>query len=79
MSTDLVVFEYKFPAIRGHKPRAPALFSYHLEVLPEAMPVMPPYPGRSGGVAVERQTLMYGPDAKIISTVAPGLIIDLYT
>ena len=79
MSTALVVYDYKFPANSGQAPLVPAPFSGRMDILPATSPAaMHPEAARSGLIVLGRQTGTYGPDARITSTVPPGLIVDIY-
>ena len=78
MSGALVVFEHEFPVNRGHKPMVPAVFSDRPALFAEALPGMNPEPGRSDWIMFENKTGAYGPDARMISTVPAGLIVDIY-
>lgn len=78
MSTALVVYEYKFPVNRGHKSIVPATSYDRLGMLPETLPAIYHEAGRSGWIVDERQMENYGPNARIISTLSPGMIVDIY-
>lgn len=79
MSTALVVYDHKFPITRGQRPVVPAPFSGRSGILPAALPAaMDPEVTRCDGIVILEQGGTYGPDAKIIPTVSPGLILDIY-
>lgn len=79
MSTDLVVFEQNFPAHPWQKPMVPAPSPGRSGMLPAAPPaVVYTEAARTGWIVVERQAGSYGPDARIISELSPGLIVDFY-
>ena len=78
MSTALVVYKHNFPANRGHEPTMPLTFSDRTRMLPKVPFGRDSVYGRSDWSLVEEQTGSYGPDAKIISPVFTGLIIDTF-
>ena len=77
MTTALVVFEHMFPANRRDASFVAAPFPYRPAGLPEPRPAMGPVNG-SDWIVIERQTGLYGPDARTVSALPPGLIIDVY-
>jgi hypothetical protein len=78
MSTSLVVYEYKFPVRRRHWPMEASAFSGPPEMLREPLPAVRPETDRHRWAVNERPAGIYGPDARIISMVSPGLIVDIH-
>lgn len=78
MSTSLVVYEYNLPVRRRHWPIEASAFSGSPGMLREPLPVMRPDADRHRWIVDERQAGIYGPDARIISTVSPGMIVDIH-
>jgi hypothetical protein len=78
MSGALVVLKQKLPVYHGPKLSVQALLPKRRRTKRTASPGMYPEADRSGLIVIGDGKGIYGRDARIITTLPPGLIIDIY-